>query len=404
MVDQRREEESAAIPKGRTNKQSVAVIGGSAAGLFAASLLARRGLSVSVFEHLERLEPAERTLIVTDRVRSILGRVVEGSIVNEIRRFELFADGRVATVSLRKPDLVIERRSLIQNLAAEAQRAGARIELGRRFHSLHCNGNGAVVGLERCGDGGREDFSAGAIVAGDGAASRVARSAGWAPLETVPLVQAIVRLPKDLAPDTTRVWFVPEDTPYFYWLIPESAAHGALGVIGESGAETRRGLERFLEKRGLEPVDIQGARIPVYRRWIPVRRQLGASSVYLVGDAAAQVKVSTVGGTVTGFRGALGVAEAILNGGTSRELRQLRRELDLHLLVRRALHRFQQADYCRLLDLLNGAVKDSLGAYSRDEAWKILWRVCFRQPRLVWLGLRGLLMRHGSLESAVTNH
>jgi len=126
---------------------------------------------------------------------------------------------------------------------------------------------------------------------------------------------------------------------------------------------------------------------------VPVKRQIGAGSVYLVGDAAAQVKVSTVGGIVTGFRGALGVAEAILNGGSSRELRTLRRELDLHLLLRRSLHDFQQSDYSRLVDLLNAPAIQSLGEYSRDEAWKILWRICLRQPRLLLLGLRGLLTR-----------
>lgn len=350
-----------------------------------------------MFERIETLEPEERTLIVTHRMRGLLGRAAEGCIVNEIRRFELFTDGRAATIPLHHPDLIIERRTLIQGLAAEAQRAGARIELGRRFHSLHPNGKGLVLEVERCADGGREEVRADTIIGGDGAASRVARAAGWAPLETVPLVQAIVRLPKDMAPDTTRVWFIPQDTPYFYWLIPESPTHGALGVIGESGSETQRGLEQFLEKRGLEPLEFQGARIPVYKRWTPVRRQMGQSSVYLVGDAAGQVKVSTVGGTVTGFRGALGVAEAILNGGTSRELRSLRRELDLHLLLRRSLHDFQQPDYSHLVDLLNDAAKKSLGEYSRDDAWKILWRVCLRQPRLLLLGLRGLLTRRRSL-------
>ena len=48
--------------------------------------------------------------------------------------------------------------------------------------------------------------------------------------------------------------------------------------------------------------------------WIPVERKLVPGRVYLVGDAAAQVKVSTVGGVVTGFRGALAVSESILNG------------------------------------------------------------------------------------------
>jgi flavin-dependent dehydrogenase len=379
----------------RANIQSAAVVGGSAAGLFTASLLAREGVSVRVFERIETLEPEERTLIVTDRMRRMLGRAAERSVVNEIRRFELFTDGRAATVTLKHPDLIIERRRLIQGLAEEAQGAGASIELGRRFHALHPNARGMVLEVDRCNDGVREEVHADTIIGGDGASSRVAHAAGWAPLETVPLVQAIVQLPKDMPPDTARVWFVPQDTPYFYWLIPESPTRGALGLIGEAGSETRQHLEKFLAKRNLDPISFQAARIPVYKRWVPVHRQVGQGSVYLVGDAAGQVKVTTVGGIVTGFRGALGVAQAILNG-SSGELRTLRRELDLHLLLRRSLHDFQQSDYSQLVDLLNDPAKQSLAEYSRDEAWKILWRVCLSQPRLVLLGLRGLLSRSRS--------
>lgn len=381
----------------RERDQKVAVVGGSAAGLLTATVLARQGVDVRVFERIETLDHPERTLIVTNRMRTLLGRAAEGSIVNEIRRFELFTDGRSATFELKQPDLIIERRALIQGLAEEARRAGVGLELGRRFHSLQSNGRGLVLEVERCSDGSREEIHADTIIGGDGAASRVARAAGWPSLETVPLVQAIVPLPKDMAPDTVRVWFVPQDTPYFYWLIPESPTRGALGLIGKTGPETRQHLEKFLEKRGLEPIEFQGARIPVYTGWVPVRRQVGHGSVYLVGDAAAQVKVTTVGGIVTGFRGALGVAEAILNGGSSRGLRRLRRELDLHLLLRRSLHDFQQADYSELVDLLNDPAKQSLSEYSRDEAWKILWRVCLSQPRLILLGLRGLLTRGRSL-------
>ena len=382
-------DESVATP--RENNQSVAVVGGSAAGLFTASVLARRGASVRVFERIETMEPMARTLIVTNHMRRLLGPTAEGSIINEIHRFELFTDGRAATVALKHPDLIIERRTLIQNLAAEARQAGAQVQLGHRFHALHPNGDGLVLEVERCRDGRREEVHAHTVVGGDGASSQVARAAGWPPLGTVPLVQAIVPLPKDLPPGTARVWFVPQDTPYFYWLIPESSTRGALGLIAENGADPLRHLERFLEKRKLPAIEFQGARIPVYTRWVPVRRHVGRRSVYLVGDAAGQVKVTTVGGIVTGFRGALGVAEAILNGGSSRELRTLRRELDLHLLLRRSLHDFQQQDYSRLVDLLNAPAVRSLGEYSRDEAWKILWRLCLRQPRLILLGLRGLL-------------
>src|SRR5579863_3773500 len=397
IVFHQRKSESDIHANGSGNRQTVSVVGGSAAGLFAASLLARRGVPVRVFERIETLDPAERTLIVTSHMRNLLGRAAESCVLNEIRRFELFTDGRAATIPLKSPDLIIERRALIQGLAEQARNAGATIELGRRFHALQPNARGLILEVERTSDGGREEVHTDTVVGGDGVLSRVARAAGWAPLDTVPLVQAIVPLPKDMAPDTARVWFVPQDTPYFYWLVPESPTRGALGLIGETGPETRKLLENFLEKRGLAPVEFQGARIPVYTGWVPVRRQVGHGSVYLVGDAAAQVKVTTVGGIVTGFRGALGVAEAILNGGSSGVLRKLRRELDLHLLLRRSLHDFQQDDYSKLVDLLNDPAKQSLSEYSRDEAWKILWRVCLSQPRLILLGLRGLLTHRGSL-------
>jgi flavin-dependent dehydrogenase len=396
MAPERSDAKNISSRNPHTDKRSVAVVGGSAAGLFTASLLARQGVPVRVFERIETLEPEERTLIVTNRMLALLGRAAQKSVVNEIRHFELFTDGRAATVTLKHPDLIIERRTLIQGLAEEAQRSGASIELGRRFHTLHPNGRGLVLEIDRCDDGSREEVRADTIIGGDGASSRVAHAAGWAPLETVPLVQAIVPLPKDMSPDTARVWFVPQDTPYFYWLIPESPTRGALGLIGVTGPETRYHLEKFLEKRKLAPIEFQGARIPLYKKWVPVRRQLGRGSVYLVGDAAGQVKVTTVGGIVTGFRGALGVAQAIVDGRFS-ELHTLRRELDLHLLLRRSLHDFQQADYSRLVDLLNDPAKQSLAEYSRDEAWKILWRVCLSQPRLVLLGLRGLLSRSRSL-------
>ncbi len=91
----------AAEPEAR---QRVAIVGGSAAGFFTAWLLARGGRKVRVFERAEGLEPAPRTLIVTSRMKELLGGLGENAIVNEIRRFEVFTDGRSATIPLSQPD------------------------------------------------------------------------------------------------------------------------------------------------------------------------------------------------------------------------------------------------------------------------------------------------------------
>lgn len=374
-------------------KEEIVIVGGSAAGLFTAATLARGGRAVRVLESKSNFDPDPRTLIVTDHFRSQVGASASASILNEIRRFELFTDGRSAQIALSKPDLIIERSKLIPGLAKEAQKAGAQVSFGSRFVSLSPNSRGLHLEVESAGR--RQELHAASVVGADGATSRVARTAGWPPIETVPLVQAIVRLPKDCPVDTTRVWFVPDDTPYFYWLIPESSERAALGIIGE-GADTKKRLARFLEKKNMEPLEWQGAQIPVYRKWVPVRRRVGNGDVYLVGDAAAQVKVTTVGGIVTGFRGAIGVAQSILRDGASRELRTLRRELDTHRLIRRTMHHFQQKDYSNLVDLLSLSTRNTLSEITRDESARLLWTVLRRQPRLALLGLRGLLLGRNS--------
>ena len=373
----------------------VGIVGGSAAGLFTALLLSRAGRRVRVFEGAEHFDPKPRTLIVTSRMNEILGKVGRNALVNEIRRFELFTDGRAARIALRQPDLVIERARLIRDLAAAARESGAEVVLGRRFVSMEQRKHSLALQLERSRDAVAEEVQVRTAVGADGAASRVARVAGWPAQTTVPLLQAIVRLPDGMPPDTTRVWFIPDETPYFYWLIPESPTRGVVGLIGEEGSATRRALERFLERHHLDPFEYQAARIPVYSKWIPIRRRLAGGDVYLVGDAAGHVKITTVGGIVTGFRGACGVAEAILNGRPGRRLRALRRELDLHLLIRKVIHNFTQAHYSRLVDLLNDRARRDLEAHTRDEPSRVLWRLGLHQPRLLLFGLRAFLTGGG---------
>jgi flavin-dependent dehydrogenase len=388
-------QETNEVRQGISPGAHIGVVGASAAGLFTALLLARAGRTVRLFERAERLDPAPRTLIVTERIRHLLGASSEKCAVNQIHGFELFTDGRAASIPLASPDLVLERSLLIRALAQEAQSHGVQLEFGRRFASLQ--GTRAGIEMSFFGVGSRtksapcQRVCCEALVGADGAQSCVARAAGWPTLTTVPLVQALVKLPSGMPSDTVRVWFIPDDTPYFYWLIPESSHQGALGLIGIDGQRTRRCLERFMEKRHFRALAFQGARIPLYERWVPIERRIGRGRVYLVGDAAAQVKVTTLGGVVTGFRGALGVAQSVLGNGISPELRALRRELDVHRLIRSSIHRFRQADYSRLVDWMNDGMRRSLSQVNRDEAARVLWHVCRNQPRLLLTGLRGLL-------------
>ena len=370
------------------SKDNVAIIGASTSGLYSAMLLARRGFQVTVFERSDELDPVLRTLIVTSRYRDYLGELGERSVVNEIRQFELFSNGHFATVPLAKPDLIIERATLIKDLAKEAERAGVDIRLGHRFKTLKPSEQGIDLALQVEEEQVR--YTAKTVIAADGSQSPTARAAGWKQQPVVPLVQAIVPVPADCDRTTSRVWFRPQDSPYFYWLIPETETHGALGLIGEPGLQTRSLLNTFLRQKGFEPLAYQAAKIPCYAKWIDPHKKLGNGNVYLVGDAAGHVKVSTVGGIVTGLRGAKAAADLITDG-SRREMRSLRVELGLHLALRRSLHNFTVEDYSSLLAHLNHGVKDSLGSVTRDEMPELVLKLAKAQPQLMLTFVRGVL-------------
>ena len=153
------------IEKGRGSARQVAVIGGSASGFFTASLLAKAGCSVEVLERSEELDPTPRTLIVTSHMRTLLGEVGERAVINEIRKFELFTDGRAAQVPLDRPDLIIERSQLIRGLAEQARSHGAKVSFGNRFVDLQSNGTGLRVNVERPQDSRVDEADVGVGVA-----------------------------------------------------------------------------------------------------------------------------------------------------------------------------------------------------------------------------------------------
>ena len=374
----------------------VAIVGGSTAGFLTAESLAKKKARVRLFDRQLPIEPAKRTLIVTHQALDFLGGRGDGWVVNEIQRFEIIAGDQVVTIPLETPDLVIERASVVHALAARAAEAGAEIKAGEQLVGLEPGADGLTAVFEKHGRRVDERVPTEIVIGADGAFSRVARLAGWSKQPTVPLLQAVVDLPPGADSSTARVWFDRSETPFFYWLIPESANTAAVGLIGENGSEIRDSLDRFLDKQGLAASEYQGGRIPRYDSWISPHRKLGGGDVYLVGDAGGQAKVTTVGGVVTGFKGAMAVTAAITNGGGRAEFRALRRELDLHLWVRKALQGLDQSGYLALLAHLSRSSTETLGRHTRDEMPRLLTKLLLRQPRLLVQGLRSLIFNGAS--------
>ena len=379
----------------RATQDAVIIIGASAAGLFAAYLLAKGGVPVHLFDERERLSPPARTLIVTNHIKDVLGYVPTSAIVNRTPNLQLFSPGRSTAICLREPDWIVERQKLIQVLVDQARRAGVEILPGYRFQGLEPDVDGVLLHLESS-TGCRTHLHTRTLIGAEGVFSQVAKATQQDGHSTVFSLQATVAMPPGARRDTTQVWFDPRSTRYFHWLIPESQERAAVGLVADDEGQARESLQRFLSMHNLEPLDYQGAAVPLYRRNGAPWKRVSGARICLVGDAAAQVKVTTVGGVVTSLRGARTVAQAILRGvDYGRELGALHRELELHLLVRKALNRFTASDYDELLSLVNAPMKSALAAHTRDEIGHVLFPSLLAQPKLWLLAVRSFLRSGG---------
>jgi flavin-dependent dehydrogenase len=205
-------------------------------------------------------------------------------------------------------------------------------------------------------------------------------------------VQAHVKLPARYNPHWVKVWFERHDTKYFYWLIPESGEKAVLGLIADKTEGARYLLDQFCTRHGFQVTDYQGALIPLHQPLRQLEWHQQGARVLLIGDAAAHVKITTVGGLVSGLWGAKAATQSLIQGTSyASNLGALNRELYLHDLIRWTLNRFSNEDYTQLLGGLNQTLRTLLAQRNRDSMAHAIGELAFSQPKLSALAIYRLL-------------
>ncbi len=330
----------------------ITVVGASTSGLFAAYLLAKAGFKVRVFEKNNVIGPPRRTLIVTGKILAILNFDLGDIVINQIKRVEFFSPNQKNSLEFKNPDLIIEREKLLRHLAEKASAAGAEIQTGVEFKNQTVDKNEILVD-----------------------ASGVKKSA-----KTVALLQAEVEVPTAIDKETIQVFFDRGKTKYFFWLIPKSEREAAVGLIANDANGIKKTLDDFLAEKNFKVLSYQQGRAPLFSP----RTKIQKGKTFLVGDAAGQVKVDTVGGVVAGLRGAKALAQGLIKRTSyRREVRGLNWELTLHWLARRVLNNLTNKDYDRLLTLLTPEVKQVFARCTRDEAARGVLKLFLAQPRVL---------------------
>lgn len=376
----------------------VVVIGASSAGLFAAEILAKNGKRVALFEIAAALAPAPRTYIITPGLFRVISDLDQSLIRHQIHTIQLQTGKESAEIGLKSADLIIERSQLIENLFQRAINAGVEAYFGAAFLDLENNQGNIQIRIQMKGE--VKKVKADCLIGGDGIDSQVRKSACLKDIASVPLIQAEIDLSANWDDSETKVWFTTQDTPYFYWLIPDRGRKAVVGLIAEPGDNIKMILDKFLDKNLFQANDYQTGQAALYDGRLKNETRVGDLRILLVGDAASQVKVTTVGGTVTGLEGGKAAAAAILSGQSYyRTLKTCRKELSLHSFIRDLLHKMSAADYTILLNAITKSVQSFLEKHDRDAMRWQFWKLVFIQPKFVPLGLKLLFRSIFSLDS-----
>lgn len=341
----------------------ISIIGAGPAGSYAAYLLARKGHDVHVYEeHTKIGAPVQCTGIVTSELANIL-KIKEEFLVNKVTLARIHApDGRHIEVKLAKPNLILDRGKFDRHLASMAEKAGAKMHLGKRFEGIR-NRKIVISG---------EEIKTDYLIGADGPNSTVSRYICKEKRKNVIGVQARIR--KKIDPHTVEFWL---GIGEFAWLVPESSTVARVGLVDTRNLN--RQFKELLKKVGGKVLEKQGGLIPIYS---PSRR-IQRKRIMVIGDAAGQVKATTYGGLVPGLIAAeeLGRSLSLYEDNYNR---RMKKELWLSLIIRKAMNNFSENDYNRLVEYFSqDKIKKILEKENRDFPSRFLFKILAKEPRLL---------------------
>ena len=355
----------------------ISIIGAGPAGSYLACLLAKQGKEVKVFEEHEHIgKPVQCTGIVTHSIEKFF-RLKKEVIAKKLDK--VIVVSRNSRISVNVDEIVMWRDRFDRFVADMAQDAGAEIIANHQF--IGFNGKNSIKVRDKKNNNLKE-IKTDIIVGADGPYSAVAKAAGIESNSKNYIgMQAKVRLSMDTTAFET--YFGSGFPNFFGWCVPESEDTARLGIgCFENAQEYFYG---FLERRtGKKDVLCwESGLIPLYNP----KKIIQKGNIYLIGDAATQVKATTGGGIIPSLKAAQTLCDCILNNKDyNKEFKkQSGRELLLHLKIRNILNKFSDNDYDKLLGLMNREnVRKILKKYDRDTPIPLVANLLLKEPRFLY--------------------
>ncbi len=334
--------------------KKVSIIGAGPAGNYLAYLLADK-FKVEVYEeHKEIGKPIQCAGIVTNEFSKIIKPNKE-FIINKTEKARVFApNGSYLEIKV-KPNYIIDRARFDSYLYKKAKQKGVKYNLGEKLSEKD---------IKKL----KSDY----IIGADGPLSETAKAFNlYKKRNFYKAIQVRMKLKND---NSFEFYPYVKD---FAWVVPENKEIVRIGVASENNV--KKEFEKFIKKFNGKIIKKQGGLIPIYN----ISQKFCKKNVFLLGDAALQVKATSGGGIIPGLKAAKRLSIALKKKRNYELLsKDIRLELLTHVSMRRMLNRFKKKDWNQLIKLCNQKKVKKILEIDREKPMKMSFTLLIKEPRL----------------------
>ncbi len=258
----------------------ITVVGAGPAGLLVSSRLSNAGYKVNIIEEHKNIgAPVSCSgLIGKDFFQNFKDFDFKNSVKNKIDGAKIFLGEDSFELERKGVSYVVDRCLFDQSISKNLN-----VSLNEKFVSFKRNNEKIIIKTDK------RKFSTDLLIGADGPNSKI-RSQGFK-FYVKKYVGYQVRIKTNL--DLDKFVEVHIEKPFFNWIIPEGEGIFRIGTVSDNPKET---IEKFIRKN-----QIKGKQIDVQAGIIPIGRgEIYKDRVFLLGDAACQVKPLTGGGVYYG--------------------------------------------------------------------------------------------------------
>ena len=356
------------------------IIGAGPAGCYAAYLLAKQGKEVNVFEeHKEVGIPVQCTGITTAHLED-LAEIKKDFLVNKVNTARVYSKNNFIDFRLKEENIILDRKMFDQHLAKKTKKAGARIFLNHKFLGKKKE----FILIKDIKKNKIKKIKTRILIGADGPLSKVSKLINKNKIDFWTGLQARIKIKTNKNIFETHLGSI--CPKFFAWVVPENEKIARIGLATKKS--TNYHFKKFLKLKNIGQKDIIGYQagvIPVYNPKLKIKNK--ENNIFLVGDAATQVKATTGGGIIPALLSSKILVNSITkNKNYEKEFKKtVGKDLFISLKIRNALNKFRDKDYDFLISLFkNEKAKSLIEEYDREFPSRFMIKLLATEPRFLY--------------------